>query len=785
MDSRKLASNGRFWFWGVCVLAAAALLLSLDWEKRFVSDVSALLPPADERDEAAELLSQVRQQEERLNLGVLLPPASGWKDLRNEATTAFLNSLRNSNPFEAVARGAGPSDPEAVAAAVYEGRLDLLLPQWVEDAGISTEAPDAEAWAAAIVASFEKFLTQPEANALADLLPADPFPLAATMAAAAPAGIDEPDEEGPLLFWALQIESPFTPEGQAPVFDAFDNASKAAAAVLPGIESRQASVAAFAAESERRIHQEITMLNFFSILLVALVAFFFLRRKVVLIHLVVIAALSVVGGLIAALLFFPTIHVLTLVVGGLLVGVAVDYGIHILLHRPEISNTDFTQTLREVRKPLLASALSTAAGFGALAFGDLPLLRQIGVFVAGGLIAALAVSWLYLPLWPRIEALSSFAESKNTRPVRRWVLVVGAVIFLLPLSGWLRLEWHDDIRELQPPLPELWESDAEIRRMFSGEGSSMAWLCHGETPGEARESLAVFEEQWSEAGGEEADLISLSSWIAAPKASIRIRELFLSMPEFETELRENFEAAGFEGEAFTPFFEEMRRWLSPGAPTYNERLARIASSLDGPSGLLLRGGPEGWFFLVSASEENAPAAWGAPPGAISTVQIENLNELFSKYRQTAWRLSGISLLIIAAGVFLAYGPAAGAGALMLPLLAWAWGMGVLGGTASPLNLFHVLGGFLGFCVALDYGLFFHHATKTGNTLPGSIRVSAATTLSAFGVLSLASIPAVAALGMSVFLVVFAALFMVEMLHLFRPHFDGQADPVKERNLPHE
>src|SRR5690606_6688288 len=143
--------------------------------------------------------------------------------------------------------------------------------------------------------------------------------------------------------------------GQAPVFDAIHAAAREAKTILPGLEVRQASVARFAAESERRIHREITLLNLFSVLLVALVAIVFLRRKIVLLHLSLIVALSVTGGLVAALLVFPSVHVLTLVVGGLLVGVAVDYGIHILLHRPESSNTDFIQTLHEVRKPLLAS----------------------------------------------------------------------------------------------------------------------------------------------------------------------------------------------------------------------------------------------------------------------------------------------------------------------------------------------------------------------------------------------------------------------------------------------
>lgn len=765
MDRHRLFSNWRLWLLAACSVAAAAFLLLVDWKERFVSDVSELLPAAGSGNQESDLLTRIRQQEEGLVLGVLLPPQEGWGGAREEMTAMFLQTLRNSGQFEKVATGAGPSDPEKVAAAVYEGRLDLLLPQWANKAGIAADEADATAWANAIVRSLEIFLSQPEATAFADLLPADPFPLVAYMANAAPTALQEPDTAGPLPFWAVQSASPFKPEGQGPVFAAIERAADAAAKVAPGSRVRHASVARFAAASEDRIRSEITWLNGIGIVLVAAVALLFLRRRVVLLHLLVLAAMAVVGGFAGTLLVFPSVHILTLVVGGLLVGVAVDYGIHLLLHRPRAPGAGFHEVLREVRKPLLASALSTAAGFGALFFAELPLLRQIGVFVAAGLLSALAACWIYLPLWPRREALSSLAVPRQTSR-RRWLFPVAVAVFLLPLAGWLRLDWHDDIRELQPPMEEIWKADAEVRRLVAGDGESVSWICAGESLREARTNLASFEARWAESGGERENLLSLSPWVAEPEANDAVRAAFEQMPNFENVLRNELETAGFEADAFAPFFEELESWLSPDAPTYRDRVAALASALDGPSGLLLQHSVDHAFFLVSAPREAVPPNWTPPPGTVSTTQVESLNELFSQYRQTAWRLSGISFGVIAIGVLLLYGKSAGT-VLVLPCLAWAWGLGVLGGVASPLSLFHVLGSFLGFCVALDYGLFFHHARRSQDILPGSIRVSAATTLSAFGVLSLASIPAVAALGRSVFLVVFAALFLVEVANLFR------------------
>lgn len=755
----------RLWVLIGCIVAAGWLFLTLDWGERFDADVTVLLPAA-KAGKARQLLSLVREEEERLILGVIAPPAGGWGEVRAEVAAMVWVNLKATGLFAEVAEGAGPSDPDAVAAAVYEGRFDLLLPQWAEEAALSVDEADASRWVEAIITSFEDFLTQPEATALADVVPSDPFPLAAYMARSAPVEMTT-DEAGPILFWAVQTASPFTPQGQDPIFAAFEEARARAEAILPGAMLRYASVGAFAAESERSIRREITWLNALALLLVALVVLLFIRRRAMLLHLLALAALAVAGGLAAVVLVFPVVHVLSLVVGGLLVGIAVDYGIHILLHRPTLPEGGFKQTLRDVRRPLIASAFSTAGGFAALAFSDLELIRQIGVFVAGGLVAAFLAALLYFPLWRRPRMIARVPPPKERRHAPPWMAVPGILLLVVPLAGWLRLEWRDDLRDLQPPLQGRWEADAEVRRLFSQGEAYTAWLCPGNGPREARESLGRLEAEWAASGGEQDALRSLAPWVADPAARDSIRDRFRRMmPEFEEEFIHQFQKAGFEAEVFDPFLEELRGWLAADAPSFEYRVAAVEATLDGPAGMLLRGGPEGWWFLASAPEASVPEAWQPPAGIVTPAQLETLNELFADYRRAAWRLSGVALLVIGGGVMLIYGLSGGAARLFLPALAWAWGMGILAAFASPLNLFHVLGGFLGFCVALDYGLFFGHARRIGRGLPLSIRVSAATSLCAFGVLAFATIPAVAALGSSVFAVVFGALFIVEMAAVF-------------------
>ena len=83
----------------------------------------------------------------------------------------------------------------------------------------------------------------------------------------------------------------------------------------------------------------------------------------------------------------------------------------------------------------------------------------------------------------------------------------------------------------------------------------------------------------------------------------------------------------------------------------------------------------------------------------------------------------------------------------------------------PLNLFHLLGAFLGVCLTHNYSIFSATSAYRGEAPPVSVRMSAFTTAASFGVLALSGIPVVRALGLTVALMVVVALLMIELEHL--------------------
>jgi predicted exporter len=150
---------------------------------------------------------------------------------------------------------------------------------------------------------------------------------------------------------------------------------------------------------------------------------------------------------------------------------------------------------------------------------------------------------------------------------------------------------------------------------------------------------------------------------------------------------------------------------------------------------------------------------------VSASQLQSLNRIFSRYRQSALRLSMIGLAIVGAGVFLSYGWRDGARIFAIPCGACLGLFGWFGWLGHPLNLFHLLGAFLGVCLTHNYSIFSATSAYRREPPPVSVRMSALTTSASFGVLSLSGIPVVSALGSTVALMVIAALLMIEFEHL--------------------
>jgi predicted exporter len=761
---------------GAFALFCAVWLIRLDHEAKLSTNILDLIPAAEQSVETGLVRGFASNIQARVMLFALHDPQK-TETPPLDAAQRFAAELRRSPAFaEAVVVGDASGERE-LGQQVFEHRFEWLLPSWLgererEFARTGQPAGTFSAWLARrSAAELERFLNRPEAAAMQELVPRDPLLLVPGLVERARLlGAPGASSGGHALVWARIKDSPFTDEGQGPVFAAIDQAIAATRAAHPGVGLRWTGVNRFAAASRARIEREIGLLNTLSVAAVLGVSCLFVRRILRLLHLVPVILLSIAGAWTVSTMVFDRLHILVFVIGSLLSGVAIDYGFYIYMQPPLQPDEPYGRKLRRILKPLLASCLTTVIGFSLLLFSELPLIRQIGLFVSAGLLCALGAAMLYFGQLdrPLLEGRSfgGMARMRDGSP-GRWIgRGAFAVAAAIAIFGPLRLQWRDDVRQLDLPAPELHANEAGLRRLFGESPDRSLYLTHGATLAAARERLEKFlEYRAATAPGVAAASAGLllpteEDWRALPR---RIQSLSNFAAEFGAALAQH----GFTPESFEPFFaawNELR--TRPPASDHASLAAGLSRALTGPLALLSNVGTAPFWFLTVVDQP----ADANPPADLQTLglnQLQSLNDLFTRYRWSALRLSLTGLGLVIFSVFLIYPPRRGFRIALIPAGSCFFVFGVLGLAGHTLNLFHLLGAFLGVCLSHNYAIFSSDNAARGHAPPVPVRLSAFCTAASFGVLGFSRIPVIHALGLTVSLIVLTALAVVELEPVLR------------------
>ncbi len=748
------------------VVLGGLRMATLDYGEKISTNVLDLIP-ADEREPELHLLRTLaNEQQARVVLIALSAPDAP----PTKAADAFMASLKADRSFAEVSLANDETNRDKLGRFFFEHSNTYLLPGWLTRHRKTFEAtgqPEARwtDWLAETTADeLDAFLLRPESNAFQELIPSDPLLLLPGLATSAKSLGGEAQTDGNnVLIWSRLANSPLEDAGQQPAFDAIEHALDAAKAINPSVTILWSGVNRFAAASKDRIRSEISLLNTLSIGAVLLVSCLLIRKPWRVLHLVPIILCSLLGAWVTVTLVFERLHILVFVIGALLTGAAIDYGFHLFLHASESEDEAYGPKLRRVLKPLLLSCFTTIAGFSLLLLSELPLIRHLGVFVASGLITAAGAALLYhaqfsgSPLTAR--ELPSLPSGPRARSGWKVLLALGLVI---ALGGPWLLKWHDDIRELEVPTPELDANDAKVNALFGDQENKSIYLTGGDTLAEARTQLATFS-NWHQQQFPDSTLASAALMLPSPADYAALPDQLAGLSGFTAALKPRLREHGYLPEAFNAFYiswEKFRQQTS-FLPPYEKLSADLRPFLTGPMSMLLSEA-EGRVWFASIADHHPGAE---PPPELQTVgtnQLRTLNRLFSRYRASALNLSLIGMGVTGLSVILLYGWRRGLRIYAIPVGACFFTFGVLGLAGSTLNLFHLLGAFLGVCLSHDYAIFAAETRESGQPPPASIRLSALTTIASFGVLSFSRIAVISALGTTVTLTIVAALIAVEL-----------------------
>lgn len=263
--------------------------------------------------------------------------------------------------------------------------------------------------------------------------------------------------------------------------------------------------------------------------------------------LVLSTAFGFAVGLAALGITAHTTSMIILGIGSILIGIAVNYPLHVLFHRRYTTTT--RETLEQVLSPLIIGNITTVGAFLALLPMQATALRDLGIFAAAMLIGTILFSIIWLPQlmgdnYPLTKTTSKTAvqsghSSRETRNLQSYKLLIPIIIVSI-LLGWQAryVQFDTDLSHINYMSPTQREIMSRLSLpavdVQSNEQWNVFWQDHGE------ELAIILHEQASELGFRSTAFLPFEDCISREAQTI----LPFDYSRIAQALRSNFDYLG-------------------------------------------------------------------------------------------------------------------------------------------------------------------------------------------------------------------------------------------------
>jgi len=576
--------------------------------------------------------------------------------------------------------------------------------------------------------------------------------------------------DGRSLLLTFDSPVPMTDFGRARAMEELLQAT--AAALPPGVTMKSVSGHRYTLANSQTIRKDLTTILTLSSLAIFGIYVWFLRTRLALY--VFLVPMTVLVLATAGVSLMPGgVFAITLGFGGVLLGMADEYAMHIFF-AVRRTGVDQARAVGAAARPVVMGGLATAAAFGVMAFSSLPGQRQLAIFCLLGIGASLVISLVVLPhlVTPGATSLPPLPRAPSLPA--RIVLPVWLALIVLGAAGATQVRFDGSMASLNYVTPQLQAAEEEIRQRWGDLRGKAIIFARGATFEEALEkNEAVYRRLTGTLAP--AELVSLAPVFPAAKTrELRRRDwlAFWDGPEGRRTLEAlRLEGArlGFSPEAFAPFVETTAH---PG-PAPDPDALRKAGFGGLVAALLLPGAGDVTLLTLTPDDGRAAAAL-AGDGALAGVTFVSPKSfgvsLSAALHREFLRFMFVASLVILGVVGLTFH---GTRDRLLALVPVFTGMifmfGVMGASGMKINLFNIIATVLIIGICVDYGIFMVSRADgdADSATARAVLVSGLTTIAGFGVLALARHPALQSLGLTVLLgfgaAVPAALFVIPTL----------------------
>ena len=516
----------------------------------------------------------------------------------------------------------------------------------------------------------------------------------------------------------------------------------------------------FAVETEQTVKTESSWLSITAVVLVTafLYANFQSLTPIVLSLFPLICGFG--AGVLGVNLAFGFIHGITLAFGATLIGVAVDYPIHLFSHTDGTCGIE--SSLKSIWPTLFLGAGTTALGYCALWFSGFPGLAQLGLFaLIGILVAALVTRWALPYLIPQSLSINLSLELpirlvhllQKNRTIFPILIFIPAIY--LGLSP--QVLWETDIANLTPIPKRKKELDRELRTEIGAPSVRDLIVIEGTTEQEVLErsqdiskSLDVLIKQGAMGG---FDLVT--QYLPSHETQISHRSQLPDPDTLITNLDEALSGIPFKSNLFKPFINDV-------AHARTQDPISSGDFIGTPFGVKIQSlvfkQNEKWISLIPLQQVEDRKQLRRWDEGLENPQVwyldlkEESNKIISAYRREALMLVGWGSLVIFLVLFIRIRAFWLLTSVFLPIASSLLiVIALLHALGERLSLFHLASFLLVVGLGLDYALFFNRTVlipTDRDRTTSSIWICCMTTILVFGILAYSEIPVLRAIGLT-------------------------------------
>ena len=502
------------------------------------------------------------------------------------------------------------------------------------------------------------------------------------------------------------------------------------------------------------------------VLLILFIGLYFRRKRAP----VVIMLPVVFGGLFALALVYlinGQISMVALGAGSIILGIAVNYSMHVFNHYKHIP--DMREVIKDVASPMTIGSFTTIGGFLCLMLLPSPLLNDMGLFAALSLIGATLCSLIFLPHWIAdrkreeitdteahhhhgwLDKLSEFHPERNKYLVGGIFLLT--IVFLFTARN---VSFESDMMRMNYTSPKLQESERKMNNAISYTAQMLYLSAEGKTLEEALENnerIAPVLQQLQRSGAIK-ELTGIGDLLPSAKeqqARIDNWNNYWTTDRKQqllADIRHEGEAYHFKANAADQFEQLLNKKFTPIPPQdldvmHTSMLRNFVSDKHDRISVItiLKADPTQKAAISNALKDQ--------PGIVLLDRQYVTNSLVAEINNEFNNIAWMTSLLVFIALLLSYGRIELTLITFIPMLvSWVWILGIMGILGIKFNIVNIILSTFIFGLGDDYSIFimdgllqqYKTNKKHLSSFKSSIFLSAITTVLGLGILIFAKHP---------------------------------------------